>query len=154
MNNKRIVSTTLASLVLLAGMAAATVFAAEPEEIIKYRKNVMKANGGHMAASAAIVTGKVGYQGDLAEHARALAAINKDVAALFPKDSDFGDTDALDAVWSKNAEFKKRAGDAKAKSEAFVKAVASRDQSKIAAGFKDLNDACKACHKDFRKEKN
>jgi len=34
-----------------------------------------------------------------------------------------------------------------------VNAVASNDQAKIAAGFKELNDACKACHKDFRKEK-
>ena len=138
-------------------LAVATLFtaaavAAEPEDIIKYRKNVMKATAGHMGATAAIITGKVDYKGDLADHARALAALTKDTAALFPKDSDFGDTEALDAVWKNNAEFKKRASTAKAKSEAFVKAVATKDNSKIAAGFKELNDACKACHKDFRKE--
>jgi len=140
---------SMAVIALFAGAAVA----AEPEDIIKYRKNVMKATAGHMGATAAIVTGKVNYKGDLADHARAIQAMTKDVAALFPKDSDFGDTEALDAVWKNTAEFKKRSDNAKAKSTAFVNAVASNDQAKIAAGFKELNDACKACHKDFRKEK-
>lgn len=153
MNNVRLAASLL-SFALLAGLGGTSAFAADPEEIIKYRKNVMKATAGHMGAAAAIVTGKVAYKGDLAEHARALAALSRDVVALFPKDSDFGDTDALDAVWSKNAEFKKRAADAKARSEAFVKAVATNDAGKTATAFRELNDACKACHKDFRKEKN
>jgi cytochrome c556 len=141
----------LASIVLSAGMIG-TAVAAEPEDLIKYRKSVMKANGGHMAASAAIINGKVGFTGHLAGHATALVAINKDVASLFPKDSDFGDTDALDAVWKKPDEFKKRAKDAQVKSDAFAKAVAGGDKAKTSAAFKELNDACKACHKDFRKE--
>jgi len=105
-----------------------------------------------MAASAAIVNGKVDYKADLADHAKALAAINKDVASLFPKDSDFGETDALDTVWKKPDEFKKRAKDAQLKSAAFAKAVAGGNKAKTSAAFKELNDACKACHKDFRKE--
>jgi len=150
MKNVRM-STMLVSALLLAGVAGAAS-AAEPEDIIKYRKSVMKANGGHMAASAAIVNGKVDYKADLADHAKALAAINKDVASLFPKDSDFGETDALDTVWKKPDEFKKRAKDAQLKSAAFAKAVAGGNKAKTSAAFKELNDACKACHKDFRKE--
>jgi cytochrome c556 len=126
--------------------------AAEPEDIIKYRKNVMKANGAHMAAAGAIIQGKVDYKAKLTEHARAIEAINKDVTGLFPKDSDFGDTAALDAVWSKRAEFEKRAKDAAQKSAAFAKAVASGDAKAYGAKFKELSDSCKACHKDFRKE--
>lgn len=138
-------------LALLAGLTTASV-AAEPEDIIKYRKASMKANGGHMAATAAILSGKVDYKKDLANHARALAAINSDVAGLFPPDSDFGDTDALDAVWKKKADFSARAKDAKDKSAAFEKAVSTNDKAKMSAAFGQLNDACKACHKDFRKE--
>jgi cytochrome c556 len=141
----------MVSAALLAGTAAVAT-AAEPEDTIKYRRSMMKANGGHMAASAAIVTGKVDYKGHLGDHAKALAAINKDVASLFPKDSDFGETEALEAVWKKPDEFKKRAKDAQAKSDAFAKAVAGGDKAKTSAAFKELNDACKACHKDFRKE--
>lgn len=141
-----------AALVLFTGVVVAAGAASDPEDIIKYRKSMMKANGAHMAASAAILGGKVEYKAQLADHAKAIAAINKDVAGLFPKDSDFGDTDALDAVWKKPADFKKRADDAKTKAAAFAKVAATGDMAKTGAAFKELNDACKACHKDFRKE--
>lgn len=38
------------------------------------------------------------------------------------------------------------------KSEALAKAVSGGDGKVIVARFKELQDACKACHKDFRKE--
>ena len=126
--------------------------AAEPEDIIKYRQNVMKAVGGHTSAAGAIVEGKVNYKSDLAEHARALQALTKDIPALFPKDSDFGETKAKDEVWSKRADFEKAAKNVKAKVETFAKAVQSGKQDAIVASFKDMGEGCKACHKDFRKK--
>ncbi len=126
--------------------------AAEPEDIIKYRQNTMKAIGGHTAAAGAIVQGKVDYKNQLAGHVRALQALTADIPGLFPKDSDFGETKALDEVWSNRAEFEKRAKDAKAKVAAFAKAVQGGNQQAIAASFKDMGEGCKACHKDFRKK--
>jgi cytochrome c556 len=138
----------LASVCLVAG----TAFAAESEDIIKYRQNVMKANGAHMAAAGAIINGKVDFKGQLGDHAKALQTINKDINSLFPKDSDFGETKALDAVWKNNADFQKRARDSAQKADALAKTVASGDSRNYAARFKELSDSCKACHKDFRKE--
>src|SRR3989338_8328949 len=69
-------------------VTAAAYAESDPEDVIKYRQNVMKANGAHAAAAGAIIQGKVGYKKDLADHAKALAAINRDVAALFPKRSE------------------------------------------------------------------
>lgn len=140
---------TLGAIALLAAAAHAEN---DPEDVIKYRQNVMKANGAHAAAAAAIVQGKVGYKKDLADHAKALAAINHDTAALFPKGSDFGDTKALDSVWSKRADFEKRSKDAQIKSAAFAKTVAAGDTKNYAPKLKELVDSCKACHKDYRKE--
>ena len=71
---------------------------------------------------------------------------------MFPKDSDFGDTKALDAVWQKNADFQKLAKIAAQKSDALAKTVATGDSKSYAARFKELSDSCKACHKDYRKE--
>jgi cytochrome c556 len=139
-------------LLATACLMAGTAFAAEPEDIIKYRQNVMKSNGAHMAAAAAIINGKVDFKSQLGDHAKALQAINKDVASLFPKDSDFGETKALDAVWKNNAEFQKRAKDASQKADAFAKAVAAGDSKNYGARFKELSDSCKSCHKDYRKE--
>jgi len=149
--SKRI--TALLCVAAVGSSVLGAALAAEPEDIIKYRKSTMKAIAGHMGASAAIVNGKVDYKSDLADHGKALAALMKNVNGLFPKDSDFGDTDALDAVWKKPADFKKRSDDAKAKSAAFAKVAAGGDKTKTAAAFKALNESCKACHKDFRKEK-
>jgi len=137
-----------ASFCLVAGAA----FAAEPEDIIKYRQSVMKANGAHMAAAGAIINGKVDFKGQLGDHAKALQAINKDINSLFPKDSDFGETKALDAVWKNNADFQKRAKDSAQKANALAKTVAAGDSKNYGARFKELSDTCKACHKDYRKE--
>ena len=144
----------IAHCILLATACLMTgaVFAAEPEDIIKYRQNVMKANGAHMAATAAIVQGKVDFKNQLGDHVKALQAINKDIAALFPKDSDFGETKALDAVWKNNADFQKHAKDTAQKADALAKTVAAGDSKNYGARFKELSETCKSCHKDFRKE--
>jgi cytochrome c556 len=136
---------------LIAGISFAAR-AAEPEDIIKYRENVMKSQGAHLAAAAAIIQGKVDFKSQLREHTRALAASTNDIASLFPKGSDFGDTKALDAVWQKPAEFKKDAEHAHMMAVALDKAVAKGDAKTYPQHLKALVDACKDCHKDFRKE--
>ncbi len=138
----------LASACLLAG----TAVAAEPEDIIKYRQNVMKSQGAHLAAAGAIINGKVDFKGQLGDHAKALQATTKDIPSLFPKDSDFGETKALDAVWQKPAEFKKDAEHAHMMAVALDKAVAKGDSKSYPMHLKALLDSCKECHKDFRKE--
>lgn len=125
---------------------------ADPENIIKYRQNVMKANGAHMAAIAAIVQGKVPYREQLLDHALAVVEINRDVHKLFPEGSDFGDTAALDAVWKNKAEFNKQAQLTEKRSEALLKAVKAGNKEAQAKAFKALSDSCKNCHKDFRRE--
>jgi len=139
-------------LLVSACLIAGTAFAAEPEDIIKYRQDVMKSQGAHMAAAAAIIQGKVDYKGQLGDHVKALQATSKNVASLFPKDSDFGDTKASDAVWKNNTEFQKYAMDVRAKADALAKAVAANDTRNYGARLKELSDSCKGCHKDFRKE--
>lgn len=141
---------TAAALVL--GAAAAAQAEGDPEEIIKYRQNVMKSNGANLSAAGAIIQKKVDFSGRLADHANAVAAGSKNIAALFPPGSDFGtDTKALDAVWKNRAQFEKLAKDSETKAAAFAKAVSSKD-AQVGARFKELADSCKACHKDFRKE--
>lgn len=132
--------------------AIGSLRAAEPEDIIKYRQNVMKSNGANLTAAGAIIQKKVDFNARLADHAKAVAAGTKNIAALFPPGSDFGaDTQALDAVWKNRAQFEKLAKDTETKAAAFAKAVAAKD-AQTGARFKELADSCKACHKDFRKE--
>lgn len=142
-------------LVLSAGLiscVALTAHAAESEDIIKYRQNVMKLQGAHLAAAGAIIQGKVDFKNHLGDHVKALQASTKDVPALFPKGSDFGETKAQDSVWKNSADFQKRAKDTQDKVNALAKAVAANDAANYSARFKDVADSCKACHKDYRKE--
>ena len=139
------------SIWLLLGASLAT-YAAEPEDIIKYRQSVMLSQRAHMAAATAIIQGKVDFKDQLSHHVKSLEATTKDIPALFPKDSDFGDTKALDAVWKNNTEFLKSAKNAREKSQALAKTVASGDTKNYAPRLKELQEACRSCHKDFRKE--
>lgn len=126
------------------GVLSATAHAADPEEIVKYRRNLMDANGGLMGASNAILLNKVSDKARLAGFAQGLANLNKNIAEQFPNGSGSPDSDALPDVWAKRAEFERRAKDAETKAAAFAKAPS-------AASFQGLSDACKSCHKDFRK---
>lgn len=152
MNHNPICHRPLVVLAGLLGCVAMTALAAEPEDIIKYRQNVMKSQGAHLAAAGAIIQGKVDFKNQLGDHVKALQASAKDVPALFPKDSDFGETKAQDSIWKNNADFQKRAKDTQDKVNALAKAVAAKDSANYGARFKDVADSCKACHKDYRKE--
>jgi len=124
----------------------------DSESVIKYRRSSMKAMGGHMGAAAQIVRGNVSYTGQLPMHADSVAAIAKDIAMLFPEGSDFGETEAKEAVWEKPDEFKKAASDAKRASEVFAEAVKGANKPTIERSFRSLSDTCKNCHKKFRKK--
>ncbi len=141
-------------MVLVVGMIAPLLAqgAAEPEDIIKYRQNSMKASGAHMAASNAIIKGKVPFNSQLIVHALALEQLNHDTASLFPKGSDFGKTKALDAVWTNRADFDKAAHAVSIKAKAFTRAAASKDPKTAEPAFKALSEACSSCHKKFRKK--
>ena len=152
MNHKPIHHRILVLSAAVLGCIALAVQAAEPEDVIKYRQNVMKLQGAHLAAAGAIIQGKVDFKNQLGDHVKALQASTKDVSSLFPKDSDFGETKAQDSIWKNSADFQKRAKDTHDKVNALAKAVVAKDSANYGARFKDVADSCKACHKDYRKE--
>jgi cytochrome c556 len=133
-------------------LAAGAATAAEPEDLIKYRQGVMKSLGGHMSATALIVRGKVPYGARLEAHARGLAALSEDLAALFPEGSDFGETGAKAEVWSKREGFEKASADAARAAQALVTAAGGKDSGAIARAFDGVGKTCKGCHDDYRKE--
>ena len=71
-------------------------------------------------------------------------------AEIFPEGSDFGETNALDAVWEKFDDFKQAAANAEKATAALVKAAESGDEGAIKARFGDVGKACKACHKEYK----
>ena len=142
------IKTLTASIALMAVLAPS--YAAESEEIIKYRISVMKAYAGHMSAASRIVRGKVDFQDQLKLHTESMQGIAGTMDALFPEDSDFGETRAKEEVWSKPEEFKQSIKENQQAISELNKAVAGGDKDALAGSFKKLSDSCKSCHETFR----
>ena len=144
------IKTFTASIALMALMVPS--YAAESEDIIKYRISVMEAYGGHMSAASRIVRGKVDFTDQLQLHADSMKDLAGTVDKLFPEDSDFGDTRAKEEVWSKAKEFAQSTRDNQQAAADFSSSVAGGDKAAIVASFKKLADSCKSCHEEFRTE--
>ena len=138
----------------IAGLIAMPVvsFGAESEDLIKYRRGVMKAIGGHMSATSLIVRGKVPHKDQLKQHVNAMKLLTNDIPALFPEGSDFGETRAKEAVWEKPNEFSKASKTSNDSIANLLKAVEGGKDSEISASFKKVGQGCKGCHKDFREK--
>jgi cytochrome c556 len=124
----------------------------DSEEVIKYRQKVMKSLGAHNGAASSIIKGKVSYKNHLEMHAQAIADAASTILALFPEDSDFGETRAKPEVWGKRAEFEKAAKNGAQAAADFLKAVKSKEKD-LAPAYKKLGESCKECHKQFREKK-
>jgi len=141
-----------ALVILIAGTAGAV---ADDKGTIKYRKAVMRAIGGHMAAMATIVKGEGGSLSHLSGHATALAHLAKISQHLFPQTTSAaaGDTRALDQIWDNPREFKAVQEVFTAESEKLAKVAEGGDPRAIGAQLGVLGkNACKSCHTHFRKE--
>ena len=136
---------------LAAALGVSTVVLADgPEDQIKYRKNTMDSLGGHTGAAFALVGGKVEHPEHLLPHAQALAAMGKLIKDLFPEGSGEGKTDAKPEIWQNPDDFSKKIETAEQATAAFLTAVESGDQEKIGAAIKDVGQACKGCHDEYR----
>lgn len=133
-----------AALVLLAIGAAAS------EGQVDYRQHVMAAVGGHMQAIADIVRGKVEHAGHSAVHAKALADLADIAPTLFPAGSEGGDT--LPAVWESPEDFQAKLTAFKEAASGLRTAADSGDPAQVGMALRDLGQACKGCHDNYRAE--
>jgi cytochrome c556 len=69
---------------------------------------------------------------------------------LFPAGTDKGDTKAAPAIWTDQAGFQKDAMALSAAGEKLATAAKAGDETAVAAAYKEIGDACGACHKDYR----
>jgi cytochrome c556 len=134
----------------LTAVFSASTLAAEAEDLIKYRKSVMKAIGGHMGAIAAIVQGKVDVN-HLRGHAIGLNAASKGVRDIFPAESADGETEARMEIWQNPDEFKQAVMQFETAADGFLGAV--DNGADVGAALKELGGSCKNCHDNFRQKK-
>lgn len=149
MQNKKacLVMTSIAGIVVLSTALADPT----PEDAKDYRTSVMTSLRGHVGAASMHVRGLVDdHGGFLAKHAEGLANGAAELKHLFPEGSNVGDSEALPAIWEQPEEFAAAIGEAEEATAAFREAVATGDRAAIGAAFRDVGNACRGCHDQFR----
>ena len=137
-------------------LAGAVAYAAEDaKDVVKFRRSVMKAQSAHLKAIKAVVRGKVGFTGQLANHAMALALTGKGLTDLFPAGTgpDKIKTRAKPEIWRDWKKFEASAKKLQQETAKLVKIANGSDKKAVAAQFKAVGKACGGCHKLFRAKK-
>ena len=139
----------------IAAVALGVSVAVAQQDVIKERKDIMKANGDQAKIGAAMMKGEQPYDQAAAQKIFAtFADAATKMPNLFPDNSKTGeDTAALPKIWEDMADFKARfvkfGDDAKA-AEASVKDL---DSFKAAFGNIGKSD-CGGCHQLYRAKKS
>jgi cytochrome c556 len=143
-------------------LTTTTAWAADmdPTDIIKYRRDLMESLSGHMGNASLIVQGKVSFEDQLLDHAKALQALTSNLTRLFPKGTETCPTaaekcktEAAAEIWTDWSDFEQDAKIANDKATEFLTAVESNDKAAMGNALKDLGlKGCKGCHSDYKKD--
>lgn len=143
----------LAALVVALGLVVSAGAETKPENNFKHRHAVMDAMKGHVSAISLLAFNQVPDEGTfLIEHASALAALGRELPYVFPEGSRVEDSHALPAIWENPDKFAAAVDRATSAMAELDQAVRADDRRAIAGAFKNVGDACKGCHEDFREE--
>jgi cytochrome c556 len=138
-------------IVLVAGLASASLSNADGEVEATYRQSVMKSIGGHMSSMGTILKNQV-HMGDLALHADGMAALAEIAPEVFPEGSGIEKSKALPSVWENPGEFAEAMNRFVEAADAMATAAKSGEMSLIGPAIQGLGGSCKGCHDDFKAE--
>lgn len=124
-----------------------------PEDVITYRKRMMRGNLSHLGAIGDVLKGKVSFKGHIVDHARGLNGISKMILDTFPKGTGEGKTRAKPEIWEQWSKFEEAVMKFEKASADMVAAAETGDMAKIGGAMKALGGSCGGCHKAFRKKK-
>jgi cytochrome c556 len=134
-----------AAVLALGGAAYAQTF-----DPIKTRQAGQDVLSGTLAGVKAVIT----LKGDIKSLEGPGKAIQKWALVfptLFPAGTDKGEnTKAAPAIWTDRAGFQKDAEALSAAGEKLATAAKAGDETAVLAAYKEIGDACGACHKDYR----
>lgn len=148
---------------LVAGVAAlafvsSAALAADPAQVIKERRDLMKQQGGYMKTIAGYLKEDMGTSGDVAKAAEGLMGTSQKITSLFPEDTSMDDvmdpqTGAKPVIWSEWGKFENAAKNLHMKAENLHTVAMGGDKGAIAAAFGDLGkNGCGGCHETFRQK--
>lgn len=121
--------------------------------VVKERMDLMDRQKDDMKIIGDMAKGKTPFDAAKAvEAARDISVTAKKIPELFPEGSLHGDTEALPAIWKDWDRFTGNAEDLDRVASELATAL-DADSADWTGAFKQVVEACKACHQDFRKKK-
>lgn len=129
------------------------VAADEPANVIKYRKELMKASAHHITNIFSVLKGDTSYSGHIAANARAISDSAAMMIDIFPEGSGEGNTRALPSIWQDWPKFEAAAMALKMAADDLASASGTGDMTTIDAAAGAVGKACGGCHEPFRKKK-
>ena len=125
----------------------------KPEDAIKYRKASFTVLAAHFGRIGAMVNNRVPFDAKVAaDNAAVVETMSKLPWAAFGPGTDKGETRALPAIWTEQAQFKEGSDKMQAEIAKLSAAAKTGNLEAIKAAFGAAGQTCKACHDDFRKE--
>jgi cytochrome c556 len=140
-------------MIALAGLALAGS-AEDGKAALEKRQDTMKHMGRPFYLGIGrVVKGTTAYGPDTVTAAETVAALAATLDwTLFPPESDVDDSKIKPEIFGAKGQVEQLIAAVKTATAQLVPAVKSGDKAAIAAAYTTVNDACNACHKEFRKE--
>ncbi len=135
------------------GAAILVTAAADSGNVIDYRKDVMLGMAAHLSALTGLLAGDMEFDDShVTSQATSLGLSAQLISSLFPPGSDSGETASLPGIWQRPEQFLARAEAAEREGRNLVAAAESGDREFMVQSLKRLADACRNCHREFRRE--
>lgn len=125
----------------------------KPEDAVKYRKATFTVMAAHFSRIGAMANGRVPFDAKVAaENAALVETLSKLPWDAFGPGTDKGDTRALPAIWTEQAQFKAGADKFQAEAARLNAAAKTGNLDAIKTAFGAVGQSCKACHDNYRKD--
>ena len=133
--------------------AAAAAGPNDGQAAFALREETMKRLGRSLyTAIGRVVHGKAESSPDTLAAAETIAATVGTLGSVFPPGSDVPDSRIKPQIFSSQAKVDELVRGVQQAAIGLAPALKSGDKAALAAAYKAVNDACEACHREFRKE--
>ncbi len=129
----------------------------QAKKITETRQGVLKVVGWSIGPMGAMVRGVIPWNQEVfAERAQRIAWMSTMLPDAFaPDTSAFDlDTEALPVIWEQHQRFETLAGNLQASASRLAEVAAGGDEAASREAFGAMVDDCRACHDDFREDKD
>jgi cytochrome c556 len=139
----------LGAQVLLAPAARA---AADAQTAFEHREDTMKRMGrAFYTTIGRVVRGKAELDQKTVEAAETIVTLAPTIPTLFPAGSNIGDSKMKPEIATAGPRVAEIVAGVRTAADGLLAAAKSGDKAALAAAYKTQDDACEACHRDFRK---